>query len=376
MAPSAVHTGSFPLFCNKCGRQLPDGSVFCNFCGAQQGVIPQAAQPGMAPGMAPGMPPQAPGMPPQAPMGQPYNPNAPVQQMAAPPMPMSLKCSSCGGPLKPSAGLALVVCEYCGAATTMGAGGAAQVVMKHFMLGNLVDQQRALESGGQWLNKGILRRKVAEKSDLGNTVLRYVPYWVVPTSIVSDFQGTRGSGAGMAVHGDTGAQKAKGLAVFALNMAAAAAAANQKNQARNVNTQPQVIRVRDRIQLQSNIPIVAVRGYTKYQPDGGYQFKAEAKAPFDKRQSGGSEVMNGDVTEAEAKQQAGAFAHKLAEHEAKKRVDTLESIQVYPTMMDGELLHVPVWFVEYQFKGKPMYIAIDGNSGQVMNGERPAFALW
>ncbi|MEK6987346.1 MAG: zinc ribbon domain-containing protein, partial [Candidatus Thermoplasmatota archaeon] len=105
MAPSAVHTGSFPLFCNKCGRQLPDGSVFCNFCGAQQGVIPQAPAPA-----APGYPPQAPGMP-GAPMGppvgQPYNPNAPVQQMAAPPMPMNLKCTSCGAPLKPSAGLAL-----------------------------------------------------------------------------------------------------------------------------------------------------------------------------------------------------------------------------------------------------------------------------
>ena len=345
--------------------------MFCNFCGAQQGVIPGA--PAQAPG---GYPPQAPGMPQQAPMGQAYNPAAPAQQVAAPPMPMNLKCNSCGAPLKPSAGLALVVCEYCGAATTMGSGGAAQVVMKHFMLGNLIDQQRALDSGGQWLNKGILRRKVAEKSDLGNQILRYVPYWVVPTSIVADFQGTKGSGAGMAVHGDTGGQKAKGLAVFALNMAAAAAAANQRNQGRNVNVQQQVIRVRDRIQLQRNIPIVAVRGYTKYQPEGGYEFKAEAKAPFDKRQSGGSEVMNGDVTEAEAKQMAGAFAHKLAEHEAKKRVDSLDSIQVYPTMMDGELLHVPVWFVEYQFKGKPMYIAIDGNSGQVMNGERPAFALW
>ncbi len=345
--------------------------MFCNFCGAQQGVIPGA--PAQAPG---GYPPQAPGMPQLAPMGQPYSPAAPVQPTAAPPMPMNLKCNSCGAPLTPSAGLALVVCEYCGAATTMGAGGAAQVVMKHFMLGNLVGQEQALNQGGQWLNKGLLRRKVAEKSDLGNTVLRYVPYWVVPTSIVADFSGTRGSGAGMAVHGDSRGEKAKGLAVFALNMAAAAAAANQRNQNRTATVQQQVVRVRDRIQLQRNIPIVAVRGYTKYQPEGGYEFKAEAKASFDKRQSGGAEVMSGDVTEAEAKQQAGAFAHKLAEHEAKKRVDNLESIQVYPTMMDGELLHVPVWFVEYQFKGKPMYIAIDGNSGQVMNGERPAVSLW
>ena len=362
------------MFCNKCGRQLPDGSVFCNFCGAQQGVVPQAQpQAGYAP--------QPSGMP-GAPMGQPvgpaYNPNAPAQAAAPPPMPASMKCTSCGAPLKPSAGLAIVVCAYCGAATTMGAGGAAQVIMNHFMLGNTLDQPKALEAGGHWLNKGILRHKVAEKSDLGNTVLRFVPYWVVPTSIVADFQGTKGSGTAMAMHGETTGRKALGFAALALNVAAAAAAANTaRNMGGNVTmSQPQVVRVRDRIQVQHNIPIVAVRGYVKYQPDGGYSFNAQAKAPFDKRQSGGAEVMDGDVSEAEAKQQAAALSQKLAEHEAKKRVDTLESIQVYPTMADGELLHVPVWFVEYQFKGKPMFIAIDGNSGQVMNGERPAFALW
>ncbi len=41
-------------------------------------------------------------------------------------------------------------------------------------------------------------------------------------------------------------------------------------------------------------------------------------------------------------------------------------------MTDVELLHAPVWFVEYSFKGKPMYITIDGNSGLVMEGERPS----
>ncbi len=332
--------------------------MFCNFCGAQQGVIPQA---GGAP-VAPGMPQQAPGV-------QPYNPAAPVQQVAAPAMPLNLKCNSCGAPLKPSSGLALVVCAYCGAATAMGAGGAAQVIQKHFMLASTIGQEQALNAGGQWLNKGILRRKVAEKSDLGNTVLKFVPYWVVPTTIVADYQGTKGSGVAQ-MRSETTGGKILGGALFAITAAAAA------NQNQNRNVQPQIVRVRDRIQISKNIPVVAVRGYNKYQPEGGYEFNEAAKVNFDKRASGGSEVMDGDVTEAEAKQLAGGQAQKIAEREAKKRVDTLESIQVYPTMTDGELLHVPVFFVEYQFKGKPMFIAIDGNAGHVMNGERPAVALW
>ncbi len=327
--------------------------MFCNFCGAQQGVIPQAAGA-----------PQAPGMQAQA-TGQPYNPAAVAAPVAPPPMPQNLKCSSCGAPLKPSTGLAVVVCEYCGAATTVGAGGAAQVIQKHFMLASTIGQEQALNAGGQWLNQGVLRRKVAETSDLGNTVLKFVPYWVVPTTIVADYTGTRGTGVAQ-MRSDSKAGKILGGALFALQAAGAA-------QNRNA---PQVQRVRDRIQISRNIPIVAVRGYNKYQPEGGYQFNEAAKINFDKRQSGGAEVMDGDVTEAEAKQLAGGQAQKIAEHEAKHRVDSLESIQVYPTMTDGELLHVPVFFVEYTHKGKQMFIAIDGNAGHVMNGERPAVSLW
>jgi len=304
-------------------------------------------------------------------MGPAYNPNVPVQVVAPPPMPQNLKCHSCGAPLKPSAGLALVVCEYCGAATTMGAGGAAQVVMKHFMLTNQISQEQALDAGGRWLNQGVFRRKVAERSDLGKVTVRFVPYWVIPTQVVADFQGTRGAGVAEMRH-EGAAGKAAGIALLALT---AAAAANQKGN-RNRPAPPPIVRVRDRLQLSYNLPIVAVRGYTKFQPDDGFQFPVANKIPFDKRQSGGVEVMSGDVTEAEAKQQAAALAHRFAEKEAKKRVDTLESIQVYPTMADGELLHAPVWFVEYSHKGKSYYILIDGNSGQVMDGERPAFSLW
>ncbi len=304
-------------------------------------------------------------MPPQA--AQAYSTPPPVQQVAAPSTPQNLKCNSCGAPLKPSAGLAVIVCEYCGAATTLGAGGAAQVVMKHFMLASTIGQEQALTAGGKWLNQGLLRRKVAETSDVGNTVLRFVPYWVVPTNIVADYQGTRGSGVAQ-MRSDTTAGKVLGGALFALR---AASTATQKG-----NVQPQVTRVRDRIQVSKNIPVVAVRGYVKYQPEGGYEFNEAAKIAFDKRQSGGAEVMDGDVAEAEAKQLAGGQAQKIAEREAKKRVDTLESIQVFPTMSDGELLHVPVFFVEYTHKGKAMFIAIDGNAGHVMNGERPAVSLW
>src|SRR2546427_4368583 len=104
----------------------------------------------------------------------------------------------------------------------MGAGGAAQVFQKHYMLENKLSNESALEAGGKWLNKGLFRRKVAERSDVGQVTLRYVPYWIVPTSVVADFQGTKNVGAGAALGTmaprHSGANKAAGAALFALTM--------------------------------------------------------------------------------------------------------------------------------------------------------------
>ncbi len=323
------------MFCNQCGGRIADGSVFCNLCGARQGVVVQPA------GAAPGAPQQtvAVGAPMQA---------APVaaQSMAPPPMPQSLKCTSCGASLEPPSGTAIVVCAYCGAATAMAAStGAPQMIQKHYMLSNKLNNESATNTGGQWLNKGLFRRKVAERSELGQVVLKFVPYWIVPTSIVADFSGTKNVSKSVMRNGQW-------------------------------TTIQEQVPVHDRIQFSQNIPVVAVRGYNQYQPKEGFQFQLQGKANFDKKATGGVEVQNGDVSEAEAKGTAGSFAHTLAEQQARKRVDNLQSFNANPTSYDGELVHIPVWFMQYTHKGKQMFILIDGSTGQVINGERPAFSLW
>lgn len=33
------------MYCNQCGKQIPDGSRFCNFCGANLTAVRSAPQP-------------------------------------------------------------------------------------------------------------------------------------------------------------------------------------------------------------------------------------------------------------------------------------------------------------------------------------------
>lgn len=323
------------MFCNQCGGRIADGSVFCNLCGARQGVVEPAGAPQGAVSL---------GVPPAS-GPTPVAPSAPGPAAIPPPMPQSLKCNSCGASLTPSAGVAVLVCEYCGAVTTMNVSGTPEVMQSHYMIENRLNNESATNVGGQWLNKGLLRRHVAERSELGQITLKYVPYWIVPTSVVADFSGIKN-------------------------------VSKSVNQGGQWVTVTEHVPVRDRIQFQQNIPIVAVRGYNQYQPKEGFQFNLQGKTAFDKRATGGVEVQNGDVSEAEAKGQAGSVAHDLAEQQARRRVDTLESFNANPQTFGGELVHIPVWFMDYTHKGKKMFILIDGNSQQVMNGERPAFSLW
>ena len=317
-------------------------------------------------GPGPAVPP--PGSPPVA---GPY-PSAtppPSPQVQAPPGAQELKCSSCGAPIRPQGGLTLVTCEYCGTATSLGNAGWS-VIQKHFMLENIMAQDQALQAGGKWLDQGVFRRKVAEKSELAESTLKYVPYWIIPTSVTADFTGQKGAGA-INTRPQGGGEVASTIAKIGLQIAIGA---GQRNQRQHV--QPQVVRVRDRIQVFYNIPVVAVRGYTKYQPDDGYQFSIQNKVAFEKRKTGGIEVLNGDVTEQEAMQFAQSLGHKYAEKEAKKRVDVLESFVPYFQVSPGELLHAPVWFVRYRHKGKEMFILVDGNVSRVIDGERPTVSLW
>src|SRR2546422_4377515 len=161
-APHRAAPKGIAVFCQKCGKQIPDGAVFCNFCGGQQGVVAQAPQ-APAPGY-PGAPPGQ-GYPPQAPPGvPPQQPPAQHPAAYAPANTTDLKCSSCGAPLKPSGGLTLITCDYCGTATSLGTGGWS-VIQKHFLPDKPVDPETALPAGGKWLHQGPPPRNRPENTE-------------------------------------------------------------------------------------------------------------------------------------------------------------------------------------------------------------------
>src|SRR5207245_11764890 len=102
------------------------------------------------------------------------------------------------------------------------------VIHKHFMLDNPIDQQVALETVGKWLDQGILRRNVAKNAELLEATLRFVPYWIVPTSVTADIQGLKGTGQVNLGGGQSAGHTAAKIGLSILAAPPAAAAASQR----------------------------------------------------------------------------------------------------------------------------------------------------
>lgn len=132
--------------------------------------------------------------------------------------------------------------------------------------------------------------------------------------------------------------------------------------------------MRDSVYNSYYFPVVAVRGLNVYQLED-YQFALNEKKLFDKKQIKQGTLMNGDVPEEEARERAKGLIHQIQEKVARQRVDIVSSIRTNINTQEGELLHAPVWFVKYNFKGKDYFILVDGNIRKVMKGDRPSVAL-
>jgi hypothetical protein len=277
----------------------------------------------------------------------------------------SMSCTKCGAPLSIPFGTSVITCQYCGSAISVGSGGDWKEVQKHTMMVNKITADKASEIAQKWMDEGLLRSGVAKNSTIVDLKLQYVPYWIIPIRCRTDFSGTAGSGitgirnaAGEAKQGNMG-----GIMGGLLN-----AGINAK-----YSRGPR--RVQRCIDKNYDWPVISIRGLEDYVVDN-YQFSVSEKQLFDPgKLNNEGEILNGDVTEDEAKDKARGSVCCFQEKEAQKQLDTLSSLDSKTKTQDGELMHAAIWFVKYNLDDKSYYILVDGSAGKVIKGQRPAYAI-
>ena len=96
------------------------------------------------------------------------------------------------------------------------------------------------------------------------------------------------------------------------------------------------------------------------------------KIPFDiKSVSPGAKLVNGDVHEDLARQQAESGIQNYHRDKASREVDQILSIESKVQSKDAQLLTIPLWFIRYKYKNKLYPIIAEGSSGKVVQGEAP-----
>ncbi len=332
------------MFCPKCGTQLPDDAGFCPKCGFKVGMM--AGQQQAAQGS---------------------------QAVVAPTGATSLKCPSCGAPISPKFGEMLITCAYCGSSVSLGNEG-WKSINKHTMLPlKIASQDDIMKEIHNLMDKGFLHRHLQESSTLEEVNLALVPYWLMPvsarTSLVAvdmaaeagqiattaALAGIMGGAMGGGRRGGFGGGGlVTGMVLVTMMSGGGFAGGGQGNsRAYQMNND-------------YNFPIVGLKALTEYQPKD-YQFNLADRVLFDETKVKGMKVLNGDVGEDIAKQQAKTLVDQLQSDRAHAAHHMIQQMSTESDVGEAELLHAPVWFARYDHKNGKIVLVIDGNSGGVIN---------
>ena len=325
------------MFCVKCGSQLPDDAGFCIKCGTKQKSSFDTA----------------------------------INQDQTSANVKELKCPSCGAAISPKFGEMVITCEYCGSSISLENMGWHNIE-KHTMLPvTISDKDQIIDKLKHMMDKGLLHRHLQESSKLEELDLSMIPYWIIPVTaktnlIATDIAVQVGSiAATAAMAGILGGSLGSSRRGFGGGMMdgmlfgtmVGGGGMMGGNNATKAYT----------IDASYNCPVIAVKSLTSYQPHD-YEFSLDQRTSFDPKKIPKSiKILNGDINEDSAKNQAKIIVDQIQSQRAHSKYHMIRQMETQEDVAKGELLHVPIWFAQYDHKGKKIILIIDANSGNTIN---------
>ncbi len=343
------------VYCPRCGTQLPDDAVYCIKCGA---TVNPAGSAGQTQAQA------APKAPVIAPMGA-----------------TSMKCPNCGAPISPKFGEMVITCEYCGSGITLGNDGWSSIQKQTMLPAKYTDKDQMTARIHQLMDQGLMHRHLQESSTLVDMNLSLVPYWIVPvsarTSIVATSMGMEAANvattAALFAVMTGGFRRSFPLApslwsglVFNLGLGGAGRLGMMFG---GFGMMGGGGGDRKTAELDNNyeFPVVALKALSEYQPRN-YSFNLAERTLFDlTKVPKGIPVLNGDIGEDDAKNQARTFVSQVQSEKAHSQYHMIQQLNTDLDIGDAELLHAPIWFAKYTHKGQDIVLILDANTGAPVN---------
>ena len=237
-----------------------------------------------------------------------------------------IKCPNCGAQLNLSPGELVATCRYCGYTSVVGAGTPFQ--LEHSLILNNLNSARITQDLQDWMRSGFMKPgDLAKKSKLIMLELRYLPFWLVPLTATSTYEGML------------------------------------------ERISPPTLR---KGTIQNEYDWLVLGRKAAEFPTRDYKVPAEGKIPFDftkiERQA---KFLNSELDSYEAVVRAKNEVEENQRFLLKQEVDQVTRLNTSFSVEKPTYLHAPLWFVQYEYKGKNYSAIIDGSTGSVIQADIP-----
>jgi hypothetical protein len=237
-----------------------------------------------------------------------------------------LSCPDCGGPLKVQAGDAIVTCGYCGSDVNLAIG--SKYFLKHSMIPPKIGPDSIDAVIKAWMGSGFLKPDdLARKHKVVSKELQILPIFIVNAVARTRYSGqlTR-----------TGYPTPKtGV-------------------------------------LEKEYFWKVLGRRASAFPTRAYEVPLAAKVDFEiSRLVTGANFLNSEMNEEEAVNIARQEMDKHHRFLLEKELDVIDSCDTEFELRNTEFIHVPAWFVMYQYNGKMYNLILDGATGQDVKADIP-----
>jgi DNA-directed RNA polymerase subunit RPC12/RpoP len=237
-----------------------------------------------------------------------------------------IKCPNCGAQLNLSPGELVATCRYCGYTSVVGANAPFQI--QHSLILNNLNNTRITQDLQDWMRSGFMKPEdLAKKSKLMVLDLRYLPFWVVPLTATSTYEGM--------LERISPPTPRKGT-------------------------------------IQNEYDWLVLGRKAAEFPTRDYRVPAEGKIPFDfTKIESQAKFLNSEIDSEEAVIRAKDEVEENQRFLLKQEVDQVTQFNTRFIVDKPTYLHAPLWFVQYEYKGKSYNAIIDGSSGNIIRADIP-----
>jgi DNA-directed RNA polymerase subunit RPC12/RpoP len=237
-----------------------------------------------------------------------------------------IKCPNCGAQLNLSPGEMVATCRYCGYTSVVGANAPFQI--QHSLILNNLNNTRITQDLQDWMRSGFMKPgDLAKKSKLMLLELRYLPFWLIPLTATSTYEGM--------LERISPPTPRKGT-------------------------------------IQNEYDWLVLGRKAVEFPSRDYRVPAEGKIPFDfTKIESQAKFLNSELDSEEAVIRAKNEVEENQRFLLKQEVDQVTQFNTSFSIDKPTYLHAPLWFIQYEYKGKRYNAIIDGSSGSIVRADIP-----